>query len=155
MYDEQGNIIDRREMLKVKVKTLAAEARIIRSMAHRAAKPDHKLRLRHITDALTDTTLGENERWALVVERRLLKKRMQARGVIGRLRWELIHHRKTVLRKEARLTHIAYGLIRGRRYEQIEKSTRPEKKLKEADRKAIQRMLDTYGPLGESWLLPA
>lgn len=30
MYDKQNTIIDRREMLKVKVKSLAAEARIIR-----------------------------------------------------------------------------------------------------------------------------
>lgn len=30
MYDKQGTIIDRREMLRVKVKTLAIEARVIR-----------------------------------------------------------------------------------------------------------------------------
>ena len=32
MYDRQGKLVDRREFLKVKVKSLAAEARIIRKM---------------------------------------------------------------------------------------------------------------------------
>lgn len=36
MYDQQGNIKDRREMLKVKIKSLAEEARIIRKEEKRS-----------------------------------------------------------------------------------------------------------------------
>ena len=35
MYDREGKIVDRREMLRVKVRSLAAESRIIRGEAHR------------------------------------------------------------------------------------------------------------------------
>lgn len=41
MYNEQGKIVDRRELLKVKVKSLAAEARIIR---HAETKTKGRLR---------------------------------------------------------------------------------------------------------------
>jgi hypothetical protein len=68
-------------LLKVKIKSLAAEARIIR----------------------------------------LEEKRSN-----GRLRWELWQHRVEVVRKEARLSQLAYGFLRGKQYEQIERKVGPE-----------------------------
>jgi CRISPR/Cas system-associated endonuclease Cas1 len=89
---------DQRVYLKVKAKTLAAEARIIR----------HE-------------------------ERRNPKRRAG-----------LAEHRRTVVREEARATHLAYGLIRGRTLEQMERNARTAPKW---DR--VNRMLRRYG--GPKW----
>ena len=96
MQDKAGNIIDRREMLRVKLKSLAAEAKIIRREEQRTH---------------------------------------------GALRDELAHHRRTVVRSAARHTHLAYGFIRGRTIEQMEKkSHRPY------DRDRVEKMVKQYGP---------
>jgi hypothetical protein len=76
MYDKNSKIIDRREQLRVKLKSLAAEAKLIRL---------EERRIRH-----------------------------------GQLREELYLHRIHVVRTAARDAHVAYGLIRGRTYGQIE-----------------------------------
>lgn len=75
--DDKGQpvLTDRREMLRVKVKSLAEEARIIRREEART-------------------------RWALREELRL--------------------HRIGTVRSEARLSHLAYGLIRGLSYADME-----------------------------------
>lgn len=104
MQDENGIILDRREMLKVKVKSLAEEARIIRRE-----------------------------------ERRM-------RG--GTLRDELRQHRVGIVRWHARHAHIAYGLIKGRSLEQIERSA-----LVAPDWKEIRRQLAKYGPQRD-WDVP-
>ena len=96
MYDKNGNLIDRREMLKVKVKHLAAEARIIR----REEQKTH-----------------------------------------GYLRESLHLHRVYTVRKAARSAHIAYALVKGRTYEQLEKNPSTE-----PDWDDINRMIKTYGP---------
>lgn len=89
---------DRRRMLKVKSKSLAEEARIIRREERRS---------------------------------------------VGWLRDELHLHRVGVVRYEARATHLAYGLIRGRSVEQIEqRATRTEELWKR-----VRSMVDKYGPL--------
>lgn len=101
MYDKEGKIIDRREMLRVKVKTLAEEARIIRREEQRSHGP---------------------------------------------LRNELREHRAGVLRSAARDAHIAYGLLKGRTYEQMEGNRRPDTKDPNLD--AIRKMLARYGKPG-------
>jgi hypothetical protein len=96
MYAEDRKTIhDRREMLRVKLKSLAEEARIIRREEHRTYGP---------------------------------------------LRDELRLHRAGPLRWEARHTHIAYGLIRGRRYEQIEPNAQ-----KPFDKEKVAAMMRRYG----------
>lgn len=98
MYDKnQTKIIDRREMLKVKLKSLAAEARIIRK---------------------------------------------EERKTHGQLREELYRHRIDVVRRVARNTHIAYGIIRGKTIDQIEPSRQTE-----PDWDSINKMIMKYGPL--------
>lgn len=93
---DRCTIIDRREMLRIKLKSLAEEARIIRKEEHRS--------------------------W-------------------GQLRNELHLHRVGIVRKTARDTHIAYGLLKGRTIEQIEHGAKTE-----PDWDAINKMLKKYGP---------
>lgn len=97
MYDINGKLIDRREMLKIKLKSLAEEARIIRK---------------------------------------------EERKTNGSLRCELSLHRRGIVREVSRNTHIAYGLIRGLKIEQIENP----KEGNAPDKAAINKMLTKYGP---------
>jgi hypothetical protein len=104
MLSKDGKLLlDRRELLRVKVKSLAAEARIIR------------------------------------------REEKRARGVI---REELRWHRVTDLRIEARLSFLAYGLIRGRTLEQLEPRTRVENALRKPQWDRIAAMLKKFGPPG-------
>ncbi len=88
-------------MLKIKLKSLAAEAKIIRHEEQK--RPQHKLRE------------------------------------------EMYLHRIHVVRVAARETAIAYGLLRGRTIEQIEKpNSKPYNKA------SVEKMLVKYGPIPES-----
>jgi hypothetical protein len=102
MLSKDGKLLlDRRELLRVKVKSLADEATIIR------------------------------------------REEKRARGVIrDELRW----HRVTDLRIEARLSFIAYGLIRGRKLEQLEPRTRAENALRKPQWDRVAAMLKKFGP---------
>jgi hypothetical protein len=84
---------DQRVYLKVKLKSLAAEARIIRL---------EESRNKHFRNGLS-------------------------------------YHRRTVVRQEARLTLLAYGFVRGKAYEQIEKSER------QPDWDRVKKMIEKYG----------
>lgn len=106
MYDKAKLIVDRREMLRVKLASLVAESRIIRR---------------------------------------------EERRTHGALRFELQLHRTGVVRREARLTGLALGLIRGRTLLQMEpkSDTKP-------DRDRVVVMVKKYGPpgckLSEDWV---
>lgn len=97
MQTKDGQVLDRREMLRVKVKSLAAEAAIIRRE-----------------------------------ERRTREK----------LREELALHRRTVVREAARNAHVAYGLVKGRAYEQMEGNA---KSIPDWDE--VTRMVKKYGAI--------
>jgi hypothetical protein len=98
--DENGfrQIVDRREQLKVKVKSLAEEARIIRKEEQKA---------------------------------------------FGQLRDELYLHRIHVVRRHSRSAHIAYGLILGRDYKQMEQKCEVP-----PDWQEVKRLCKKYGPHG-------
>lgn len=104
MYDNEQKLVDRREMLRIKLKSLAEESRIIRK---------------------------------------------EEKRTFGPLRNELHNHRINVVRRAARETHIAYGLIRGLTLEQIEPGMTEEKFCFESNRffnrKNIEAMLSRYG----------
>ena len=100
MYDKEGKVIDKREMLRVKVKSLAEEARIIR----------HEERRTH-----------------------------------GVLRNSLHEHRVTTLRNAARQTHLAYGFIKGRTYEQMESSHKKGVPAYLFDWAPVWKMIRMYG----------
>jgi hypothetical protein len=89
--------MDKRRHLKVKIKNLAEEARIIRT---------------------------------------------EERKVRGMEKWELQHHRRTVVRDEARRSLIAYAIIRGRdpATHELQDDT-----LRLLDRSAVIRMVKKYG----------
>lgn len=63
--------------------------------------------------------------------------------ISGQLHHELWFHRVTVVRGEARSTHLAYGLIKGRTLQQMEvKSETPP------DWERIRKLVAKYGPAG-------
>lgn len=95
-------IMDERAYLKVKIKSLAEEARIIRKETKRA-------RLSSIKNGL-------------------------------------YRHRIDVVRYEARHTHLAYGFLRGRSYEQME-----QKAHVAPDWKKVRKMVEKYGSHLEGW----
>ena len=101
----EGKIVDRREMLRIKLKSLAVEAKIIRHEERKSS---------------------------------------------GAVRDELREHRVKVVRHHARLTHIAYGLIRGRTIGQIEPG---REEIPAELRLAVRKMVEKYGPAGMAILL--
>ena len=105
MYSKDNVIVDRRELLRIKVNSLAAEARIIRQAERKARSPN------------------------------LLRQG---------LREEMYFHRTKFLRDEARHTHLALGLIKGRTIEQMEPKRHPETAAPDMAR--INAMLAKYGP---------
>ena len=88
---------DKRRHLKVKIKNLAEEARIIRS---------------------------------------------EERKVSGMEKWELQHHRRTVVRDEARRSLIAYAIIRGKDPSVNESNDWLKRSL---DKSHVSRMVKKYG----------
>lgn len=97
-YTKEGALKDRREMLKVKLKSLAEESRIIR---------------------------------------------VEERRTTGQLQSELNWHRRLVVRHETRATHLAYGIIRHRPLERIERPATPRT---EEFWKKVRGMIERYGP---------
>lgn len=98
--------MDRRIHLKVKIKSLAEEARIIR-------KEERKLK-------------GQISRTSSEYPEDIKEKRDQ---VIN-----LVHHRKGVVGHEARHTHLAYAIFRGTPYHKLELKCREKpifRKIKE------------------------
>jgi len=90
--------INKRRFLKIKLLSLAAEARIIRKEETRMRDTARRLR-----------KAGKDE---------------AAKGFDAE-RESAHDHRVKVVRSEARHTHIAYGYLRGRSYLQLERSQRP------------------------------
>jgi hypothetical protein len=68
--------------------------------------------------------------------------RLEERKVRGMDRWNLQHHRKTVVRDAARRALIAYLTILGRETCHNAKLTRAER---EGDRKEVCRLIRKYG----------
>jgi hypothetical protein len=98
MYNKDKTIlIDRRELLRIKFKSLAEEARIIRR---------------------------------------------EERRTFGSLRDQMYCHRIHVVRSEARITHLAYGFLRGRTLAQIESI-----RYTEPNWDRVVELIHRYGPL--------
>ena len=76
---------------------------------------------------------------SLAEEARIIRR--AAKKQRGRTKWELNHHRTTVIRPIARATHLALGFLRGRKYEQMEHKCRTEPNWDEVD-----RLIRKYGP---------
>lgn len=127
---DKQTLIDRREMLRVKIESLAQEARIIRKY----------------------------EKRALFRKPRPFRGRTVWSGTPGQLHFELWHHRTTVVRFHARAAHIAYGIIRGLTRDQIEPNRKPvpdngqhqERELM----KEVARLVERYGPVAGAVKMP-
>ena len=107
---------DRRHLLKIKLKSLAAEAKIIKKAEGRLAIP-----------ALELPPVPQLQTKDQAIERRMLKRmhraKFRSQPWYDRNRAQLAEmqdHRKSDLRLAARTTHLAYGFLRGRTYDQIE-----------------------------------
>lgn len=131
-------IIDRREMLRVKAKSLAAEARIIRREETRALGRKYR--------KVTDSTGKE--------------RTQHFGGEYNPLYHELRLHRLS-LRAEARATHLAYGFIRGLTLEQMEPKRYmglPRYLVTMYDERLMKRvaeMVKKYGPPGMKLMFDA
>jgi hypothetical protein len=68
--------------------------------------------------------------------------RVEERKVRGMDRWNLQHHRKTVVRMAARRTQVAYAIIRGRDWT-ANASRCPI--VASSDQKEVERMVRKYG----------
>lgn len=79
---------------------------------------------------------------SLAAEARIIRKE-EKHTRNNTLREELYLHRIKVVRKHARDTHIAYALLRGRTYAQVE-----PKAYTDPDWPSIVSMLKKYGPKG-------
>jgi hypothetical protein len=80
---------------------------------------------------------------SLAEEARIIRKEEKKNK---RLRYLLSEHRRGTVRLEARHTHIAYGFIRGKTYEQIEPKC---KTPVEWDR--VRKMVTKYGVQWNHW----
>lgn len=89
-------VVDRREMLRVKLKSLSEESKIIRQ---------------------------------------------EEKRTFGTMRNQLHIHRVLNVRRAARETHLAYGLIIGRTHDQIENGRKTEPNWD-----AVTKMIKSYGP---------
>lgn len=78
---------------------------------------------------------------SLTAESRIIRKEEKKNS---RFHNGLAEHRKGTVRRESRLTHLAYGFIRGRKYEQIEQSAREK-----PDWKRVREMVKKYGSCWE------
>lgn len=115
-YDKSGNVVDRRELLKIKFNSLMLESKVIRAAERKQ--------------------LAYGSRKAL--PRPWLYEEMHL-------------HRVLSLRKEARLTHLALGFIKGRTLAEMEPTCKT--KLLPADWERIQAMVKKYGRIGVSSLV--
>lgn len=75
---------------------------------------------------------------SLAEEAKLIRR--EERRTFGQLRNELHLHRTGIVRYEARHTHIAYGLLRGRSIDQIEPRAKEPPNMGK-----VEAMLKKYG----------
>lgn len=98
--------------LKIKLKTLATEARIIRA---------EEIKLRN----------------------RARQRRAKGKSVDVSALLDALHdHRVKAVRRESRLTHLAYGFLRGRSYNAMERKATA---LKPSDWTRVKTMITKYG----------
>lgn len=149
MYSKEGVLIDRREMLRVKIKSLALEAKVIRHEERRTAGAKHEATRRIYVEKMKKAREISNELQrrheiaAIRIEFRAAKAKLRPRRNPDPLYEQLRAHRIYDVRRESRHSHIAYGLIRGRSLERIETAPKTQPNWAE-----IERLVKKYGPPG-------
>lgn len=119
--------------LKVKIKSLAAEAQMIRSEERKCnigcrARVKIRRRLRK-SNELTTTERSKMERQLAAPSEKAMKAF-----------WGLRYHRVYDVRGEARAAHVAYGFLRGRTYAQVEGAA-----LSSPDWPRVEALVKKYG----------
>lgn len=143
---------DRRQLLKIKLKSLAAEAKIIRQAERKLALPrvvNTENGQVVIPNKFTKSDRDANPEGVKVAAQNLRQMVRMRRAKMRGEPWydqnraelrEIRDHRVLNLRQEARATHLAYGFLRGRTYAQMEGNRLPVPK-------------DTFAFLAEKKLL--
>lgn len=130
------------EFLKVKLFALGAESRFIskkeRHFLNNARALSGSFSKKHQLDAPKPEKPAKVQRAEALEDAKELAQRDYD------IFWGLQHHRKNVVRKEARDTHIAYCFLRGRAFEDIERT-----RYTNPDWKNIERMVLTFGEVDE------
>jgi hypothetical protein len=113
---------DQRHLLKIKIKSLAAEAKIIHK-AERKLKITPRLDLAEIQAQLA--VLGDERKAARVIRNLKAKRRAELRAkpwfTESQAKLSELHlHRIHVVREEAYASHLAYGFIRGKTASEVE-----------------------------------
>jgi len=108
--------MSRNTHLKIKIKTLAAEARIIRKEERKALEAG-RLALKRVADGRGATPSSWYSTYAGLHE-----------------------HRRGIVRSTARLNNIAYGFLRGHAYSEIEQKT-----LTQVDLSAVWKLVKRFG----------
>lgn len=127
--------MDRRVQLKIKIKSLAAEARIIRLEELRGKAiplPEEHLRP-------PDKEDGGTHPW------RTQRRPGRRYHFPASVRHNLYLHRISVVRPEARLSGLAYGFIRGKTYDQIETVGVDRRQPNQTDWGKVLRMVEEFG----------
>lgn len=151
MYSKEGVLVDRREMLRVKIKSLAAESKMIRleerrsalGRKHIATRRDYAEKMKRVRENCPNELERRHAIAAVRIEFRAARAKLRPRRDPDPLFQELYQHRVLDVRRESRHAHIAYGLIRGRSLERIE--TAPKTPPNWAE---IERLVKKYGPAG-------
>lgn len=131
--------------LKVKLKSLAAEARVIKH-------EENKRKVKGIPSSRRNFGKAQSAKVSAAEIRaadRDIRSERRGRDWYPKTLVELqsLHrHRIDVVKKEARLTSIAYGYIRGRKFDQVDSG----RDLKPEDWKRITDMVKRYGTLESS-----
>lgn len=148
--------MDRRVCLKIKLKSLAAEASMIKFEEQKRKVP-RKRRIENIKLAITIEHREACEKERARVRVASTKRRSQAWYPMSLQQLlELQRHRIDVVRKESRLTGIAYAFIRGREFAKVDSG----RNLSGDDWKRIGAMIERYGEKGSiarlgDWIDPA
>lgn len=133
--------------LKVKIKTLAAEAQDIRRQERKfniGARARKRLDRALALGSIYRSSMDNREKLTPAMEKRIEKKlehhRRLQRNVRAMKAFDgLRAHRVGPVRKEARSSFIAYGFLRGLAYSQIEKSEKP------VDWERVESLVKKYG----------
>lgn len=123
--------------LKVKIKSLTAEAQMIRAEERKCNIGCRaRVRLRRLlrkSNSLPPEDRARYERWIKAPSENAMKAF-----------WGLRYHRIADVRHEARAAHVAYGFLRGRTYEQVEGSAQSSPNWER-----VESLVKKYGAPGD------
>lgn len=127
--------------LKIKQKSLAAEARIIREQEERLSDKAF-MKTANLHPSL-EQTIG------LEAYTKLKEKAERGRHRLLAQRDHIARHRRNEVRTESRLTHLARGFIKGLPYQAMEAIVHDGRQLKPKHWERIEAMVLRYGPYTE------